>query len=102
MPLAFCLQGHHFKVNTLVETPYITHLDLDSVTGKYDIGGSFADLLNNLAAKMNFTYTIKPPPDNKWGGQLADGTWNGMMYQVTNELIDFGKVVKINATKYVR
>ena len=64
---------------------------LNSNTGKYELEGSFPDLLNTLAGTMNFTYTVEPPPDNAWGGQKEDGTWNGMMNQVVTENIDFGK-----------
>ena len=88
----FIIQGHHFKVQTLVETPYTISLDLNDQTEKYEVTGSFPDLLNSLANTMNFTYTIGPPPDNKWGGQQADGSWNGMMDQVVKEEIDFGKL----------
>ena len=84
-------QGHHFKVQGLVERPYMSSLMINEETGKYEAEGSFPDLLNALASKMNFTYTIGPPPDNKWGGRQADGSWNGMMNQVVNEKIDFGK-----------
>ena len=66
-------------------------MELNPYTGKYDLEGSFPDLLNTLATTMNFTYTMAKPPDNKWGGQAPDGTWNGMMNQVVNGKIDFGK-----------
>ena len=45
---------------------------------------------------MNFTYTVKPPPDGAWGGYIGDfpnGKWNGMMDQIVNEKIDFGKLI---------
>ena len=85
-------QGHHFKVQTLVETPYTISLDLNDQTEKYEVTGSFPDLLNSFANTMNFTYTIGPPPDNKWGGQQLDGSWNGMMDQVVNDKIDVGRL----------
>ena len=88
-------QSHHFKVQTLVETPYTISLDLNDKTEKYEVTGSFPDLLNSLANTMNFTYTIGPPPDMKWGGQQENGSWNGMMDQVVKEEIDFGKLFTI-------
>ena len=93
--LSLLFQGHHFKVQTLVETPYTISLDLNDQTERYEVTGSFPDLLNSLANTMNFTYTIGPPPDNKWGGQQKDGSWNGMMDQVVKEEIDFGKLIII-------
>ena len=71
----------------------MSKLELNENTGLYEIEGSFADLLYSLSDKMNFTFTMKPPPDNKWGSQNADGTWNGMIYLVRNELTDFGTFV---------
>ena len=85
-------QGHHFKVQTLVETPYTISLILNAHTEKYEVTGSFPDLLNSLANTMNFTYTIGPPPDNKWGGKQLNGSWNGMMDQVVKDKIDFGRL----------
>ena len=85
------LKGHHFKTTALVESPFISKLELNPLTGKYDIVGSFADLLDLYAKTMNFTYTLEPPPDNSWGGLQADGSWNGMMNLVDKQLVDFGK-----------
>ena len=65
---------------------------LNPDTGKYELTGSFPDLLNTLTSTMNFTYTVEPPPDNAWGGLQEDGTWNGMMNLVQNNLKDFGKI----------
>ena len=79
----------------MVETPYTISLDLNDKTEKYEVTGSFPDLLNSLANTMNFTYTIGPPPDMKWGGQQENGSWNGMMDQVVKEEIDFGKLFTI-------
>ena len=79
-------------MTTLPEAPFTSKLELNPNTGKYEIAGSFPDLLNTLARLMNFTYDIEPPPDNAWGGRQADGTWNGMMNLVTNEIKDFGKI----------
>ena len=44
---------------------------------------------------MNFTYTIEPPPDNAWGGLQEDGTWNGMVNLVQNNIKDFGMFVNL-------
>ena len=88
------LQGHHFKVATLPEAPYTSKMELNPYTEKYEIEGSFPDLLKGLAVAMNFTYTVTPPPDGAWGGyngNFPNGTWNGMMNEVVNERIDFGK-----------
>ena len=78
-------------MTTLVEPPFTSTMELNSATGKYELVGSFPELLETLAATMNFTYTVEPPPDNAWGGLQEDGTtWNGMMNLVQNNIKDFG------------
>ena len=84
------LKEHHFLVTSLAEAPFTSKLELNPLTGKYDIEGSFADLLYLLADVMNFTFTLEPPSDNSWGGLQPDGSWNGMMNLVQKELVDFG------------
>ena len=84
------LKGHHFEVTALQESPFISKIKLNTQTGLYEIEGSFADLLKSLAKTMNFTFTLKPPPDNSWGGKLENGSWNGMINLLQNEMVDFG------------
>ena len=93
------LKGHHFKFTSLVETPFMSKIELDPFTGKYNIEGSFVDLINLYANTLNFTYTLEPPPDNAWGGKQEDGTWNGMMNLVQNQLVDIGKKIYILSRK---
>ena len=85
------LLGHTFEITTLVEAPYITKIEFDSKTGKCNMEGSYADLLNLYAKTLNFTYTYVPPPDNAWGSLQNDGTWNGMVGLVQKEIVDFCK-----------
>ena len=87
------LKRHHFKFTSLVETPFMSKIELNPFTGIYDIEGSFVDLINLFAETLNFTYTLEPPPDNAWGGKQEDGTWNGMMNLVQNQLVDIGKYI---------
>ena len=85
------LLGHTFEITTLVEAPYITKIEFDSKTGKCNMEGSYADLLNLYAKTLNFTYTYVPPPDNAWGSLQNDGTWNGMVGLAQREIVDFCK-----------
>ena len=40
---------------------------------------------------MNFTYTLKKPPDLNWGSLQKDGTWNGMVRLLQDQEADIGK-----------
>jgi hypothetical protein len=46
--------------------------------------GFCIDILDQIASKMNFRYEIYKVPDNKYGSEDENGTWNGMI----RELID--------------
>ena len=45
--------------------------------GGYD--GFMIDVLNAVADKVGFRYTIRPRSDRTYGNQEADGQWNGMV-----------------------
>ena len=74
----------------------MSKIELNPQTGKYNIEGSFAELLNLYAKTMNFTYTLEPPPDNAWGALQDDGSWNGMMKLVQEETVDIGEILCVN------
>ena len=93
------LKGHHFLTTSLVEAPFTSKIELSPVTGKYEIEGSFADLLHSLRDIMNFTYTLEPPADNNWGGRQPDGSWNGIMNLVQKELVDFAPTPLIHTVE---
>ena len=94
------LLGYNFKVTSLIEAPYISKIELDSRTEKYNLEGSFVDLLNLLSETLNFTYTYIPPPDGTWGVLQEDGTWNGMMNLIQKEEVDFGRYIIILSMNY--
>ena len=95
------LLGYNFRITTLVEPPYITKIELDSMTGKYNLEGSFADLLNLYAETLNFTYTYVPPSDNAWGSLQENGSWNGMINLIQKEIVDIGKYVDIEIRIFI-
>ena len=39
-------------------------------------------MLDFLSKELNFTYSLKPP---------TDGTWNGILKDLKDDIIDFGK-----------
>ena len=80
------LKGHHLNITSLEWVPFMK-IKLNPRTGRYDIEGSFADMINLLSETINFTYTLKPPPDGKW---------NSIVDMAEKEQVDFGKIsVKI-------
>ncbi len=43
---------------------------------------------------MNFTYTVRQPPDKKFGSMDHQGQWNGMVGQLADDQSDIGKQIK--------
>ena len=41
---------------------------------------------------LNFTFTLKKPPDGNWGALQSDGTWNGMVKLLQDQKADIGRV----------
>ena len=45
--------------------------------------GVIFEVLNQISHKLNFTYSVHEPPDGKYGNEQSDGSYNGMIKQVT-------------------
>jgi len=54
--------------------------------GSYSYEGYCIDLLNELARNLKFTYEIYVSPDGMYGAQTENGTWNGMIGEIVNEV----------------
>ena len=54
--------------------------------GNISYQGYCIDLLNELARHLKFTYEIYVSPDGKYGSETENGTWNGMIGELLNEV----------------
>ncbi|XP_076045735.1 glutamate receptor ionotropic, delta-1-like [Oratosquilla oratoria] len=52
-------------------------------------GGMDVSVLDTLAAKLNFTYSLTTPADGQWGVPLGNGSISGMIGQVARHEVDF-------------
>ena len=41
---------------------------------------------------MNFTFTLRKPPDGQWGSLMKNGTWTGMVKELQRKKADIGKI----------
>ena len=48
--------------------------------------GFCIDILNEIAHKMNFRYEIYKVPDNQYGNEDANGSWNGMIRELMDKV----------------
>ncbi|XP_063399028.1 glutamate receptor ionotropic, kainate glr-3-like [Mytilus trossulus] len=46
------------------------------------------DILNEMARRLNFTYSVIIPPDGAFGAELPNGTWTGMVGMIQSEQAD--------------
>ena len=76
---------------TKVSSPYITKIHASPNTEGRRFEGMFADIFTSLQELMNFTYTLKEPPDGEWGAQRADGSWTGMIGMLETKAADVGR-----------
>ena len=48
--------------------------------------GFCIDILDQIAQKMNFRYEIYKVPDNNYGSEDENGTWNGMIRELVDKV----------------
>ena len=53
-----------------------------------ELEGFCIDLLVMLSEMLNFTYTIYEVEDGKFGSQNNDGTWNGLVGDIVQEVCE--------------
>ena len=86
------LKGIQLKTNSIIYEPFTNILEAENNENeiKYGINGLFPDVFSNLQKILNFTYTVKAPPDNQWGSLKSNGTWTGMINELHQKRIDIG------------
>ncbi|XP_052103578.1 glutamate receptor ionotropic, kainate glr-3-like [Mytilus californianus] len=72
-----------FLVSTLPWDPFVIYNEK-----RNEYTGFTMDLLHHLALALNFTYEITRPPDGKWGAQMENGSWNGLMGHLERRDVD--------------
>ena len=77
------MNHRHVHIGTKVLPGYI---DLNN-NGVFS--GMFIELLQDLALHLNFTYDVSLSKDNQWGLMLPNGTWNGLIGELSRREIDF-------------
>ena len=85
------LQGYKLKLTTMAEAPFITSIIQSGNDGQFEVKGMFKDLLDLISDSLNITYKLEPPEDRKWGQDVGDGAWNGMIGLLQKGEADMGK-----------
>ncbi|KAK2139587.1 hypothetical protein LSH36_1706g00022 [Paralvinella palmiformis] len=79
------LSGKHLRINTMESSPFVV------ITGHRDamhFGGMAIEMLEELARRLNFTYTLSRVPDGQFGNSKPDGNWTGLIGQLQRKEVD--------------
>ena len=79
------LKGTFFNVVTIVEEPFVEE---KIVNGKKSYKGFLIDFFNALQDLLGFEYKLYTVVDGKYGVEMANGTWNGMVGDILNDTAD--------------
>ncbi|XP_061782926.1 glutamate receptor ionotropic, delta-1-like isoform X1 [Nerophis lumbriciformis] len=81
------MQGVTLKVVTLLEDPFV--MVAENILGQPKRYKGFSiDVLDALAKILGFKYDIYQVSDSKYGSQLPNGSWNGMIGDLINKRAD--------------
>ncbi|NP_001096470.1 glutamate receptor ionotropic, delta-1 precursor [Xenopus tropicalis] len=86
-PLNNDLQGLTLKVVTVLEEPFV--MVAENILGQPKRYKGFSiEILDELSNRLGFKYEIYQAPDGKYGHQLSNGSWNGMIGELINKRAD--------------
>ncbi len=75
-------------INGVMTWSMFNKVTADSSGNILSVAGIFAETMSKLSKKLNFTEKPMMPPDRKWGGREADGTWNGIIKMLMDKRFD--------------
>ncbi|XP_068227741.1 probable glutamate receptor [Palaemon carinicauda] len=80
------LGGRHLIVAAEKWSPWV--IFKEEPDGSLLKSGIVIDMFNTIAEKMNFTYSVKRPPDVEWGRELPNGSFTGMIGMCQRNEVD--------------
>ncbi|XP_067050317.1 glutamate receptor ionotropic, kainate 3-like [Acropora muricata] len=79
-------EGRKFSVVVIEVAPFV--MAVKQKDGSISYEGYCIDLLNKLAENLHFTYEIYTSPDEAYGAESENGSWNGLIGELTNARAD--------------
>ncbi|KAK7104405.1 hypothetical protein V1264_019127 [Littorina saxatilis] len=80
--------GFNRRLLSVSTLPWVGFVEVTDTGGVQHFSGVCIDLLEELAAQLNFTYKISQPADGIWGIEYENGTWVGLIGQLANSKVD--------------
>ncbi|XP_045135403.1 ionotropic receptor 25a-like isoform X2 [Portunus trituberculatus] len=84
----------HFRLGTILSRPWVSlkkgaaESEAMLSTDPNDYVGYCVDLAERLAKEMKFDYDFRFPKDGQYGVRQKDGTWNGLVGDLSNGVTD--------------
>ncbi len=89
------LEGQDLIVSFVVEW---RQSYFDNATGRFE--GLQVEVVGILADRLNFTMNIDHPPDDVWGSQMENGSWNGLVKQLMEKTVDIALDLSITTSRF--
>lgn len=80
--------SRHLRVTSIMDTPFVMlRRSTKRLSGNDRFEGYVVDLVQHLAERLHFNYTIEMVKDGAYGGEV-NGRWNGMVGEVMRGVAD--------------
>ena len=87
----FEFQGLHLRAVTVLEGSSVKNLkEIPGQKGLYKAEGIYPEIFEELRSLLNFTYSLKLPPDGAFGSELPNGSWTGIVNCLMEDECDVG------------
>ena len=87
----FEFQGLHVRAVTVSEGSSVKNLkEIPGQNGLYKAEGIYPEIFEELRSLLNFTYSLKLPPDGAFGSELPNGSWTGIVNCLMEDECDVG------------
>ncbi|CAL8109372.1 unnamed protein product [Orchesella dallaii] len=90
--LGFNLRGKHFRVTGCPELPPHQYTISPNKSSNRKFDGTMIRLYDAVGSKFNYTYEMYAPEGQQYGSLLENGTWIGMIGDLTTGNFDFALV----------
>ncbi|XP_076053587.1 glutamate receptor ionotropic, delta-2-like [Oratosquilla oratoria] len=91
--------GHVFRAVTLDFPPFMHYRHGSSTTPVTKLDCLDVRIMDSIARHLNFSYNVYEPVDGKWGYQLPNGSWTGVIGTIERYEADFSMDISITADR---
>ena len=86
---AYRLNGRHFLIGSQLWPPLYFNMHFNNTDNVTTYSGIYLDVIQIFAQYLNMSYGIVVPKGGAWGGVDENGTWKGLVGQLSRREVDF-------------